>query len=242
MILFLTIIMAALLAGFIQGVTGFGAGIVLMSVLPYLLLLPKAAALTNAVAVSLTIIMVYHYRKYIRFKLIVWPTLFYIVGSSLAIHLSKSLDINFLKIIFAIFLIALVFYFSTFSQKITISANFLSMFLCGFVSGICDGLFAIGGPLMVLFFLAVTENQRDYLANLQVVFLISGSYNLIFRAAQGILTLDLLLLSLVGIAAIIIGLLIANRIVDRLDAKMLQQMTYLLIAVSGAITLITTLF
>lgn len=152
MILLVTIMIAALLAGFIQGVIGFGAGIVLMSVLPYFLLLPKAAALTNTVAVSLTIIMVYHYRNYIKLKLIIWPTLFYILGSTIAIRLSKNLDISFLKIIFAIFLICLALYFWKFSQKISISANFMSMFLCGFVSGVCDGLFAIGGPLMVLFF------------------------------------------------------------------------------------------
>lgn len=48
MILLVTIMIAALLAGFIQGVIGFGAGIVLMSVLPYFLLLPKAAALTKS--------------------------------------------------------------------------------------------------------------------------------------------------------------------------------------------------
>lgn len=117
MILLVTIMIAALLAGFIQGVIGFGAGIVLMSVLPYFLLLPKAAALTNTVAVSLTIIMVYHYRNYIKLKLIIWPTLFYILGSTIAIRLSKNLDISFLKIIFAIFLICLACTFGSFHRK-----------------------------------------------------------------------------------------------------------------------------
>lgn len=55
------------------------------------------------------------------------------------------------------------------------------------------------------------------------------------------MTLDLLPLSIAGIIAILMGLFVANRVVDRLDTKLLQNLTYLLIGFSGALTLITTL-
>ncbi len=241
MTLLIIVLITAFFAGLIQGVTGFGAGIVMMSAIPYVINLPKAAAITNAVAVVLTIIMAYQYRNQIKLKLLLAPTLFYIIGSTLAIHLSKGYDSRFLKIIFAVFLIGLALYFWKFAEKVSIKANFLTMFLCGVVSGICDGLFAIGGPLMVLFFLAVTDSQEEYLANLQTVFLISGLYNLFFRAIQGILTVDLLPLIVLGIISIIIGLVIANRIMHHIKPTQIKLMTYALIGISGLFTLMTTI-
>lgn len=80
------------------------------------------------------------------------------------------------------------------------------MFLCGFVSGVCDGLFGIGGPLMVLFFLALTNSKDEYLGTISLFFLIVCSYNLIFRIVHGIFTLQLLPYALLSLIMVFVGL------------------------------------
>ena len=237
--LLVTALLAALLAGVIQGVTGFGAGIVMMSILPYVTELTSAAAMTALISIVLTSLMVWRYRASLNLKVALLPTLFYIAGSTLAIRTVQGIDITMLKLVFGVFLIALALYFA-FAKSVSLAPNLVTMFVCGFVSGLCDGFFSVGGPLMVLFFMAVTTTREEYLANLQVVFLVVAAYNTVLRAATGLFTADLVAPSLAGMAGIFLGLQLANRIADRIDDALVRNLTYLLIGVSGVITLVTT--
>lgn len=143
------IMVIAVVAGMIQGVTDFGLGIILLCFFPYLFMLNKSAALTNAITLCLAGIMCYQYRKSLGLSLIILPTAFYLMGSSLSIYLAPMLPIIPLKIGFAIFLILLSIYFLGYSSKVNIKATVLTMFICGFLSGICGGIIAISLGLLL---------------------------------------------------------------------------------------------
>ena len=72
----IAILISTLLAGFIQGVSGFGAGIVFMSVIPYFLSVISSAVISNFMSVFLNLLMTYHYRQAINKTIIVLPALF----------------------------------------------------------------------------------------------------------------------------------------------------------------------
>lgn len=55
----------------------------------------------------------------------------------------------------------------------------------------------------------------------------------IFRAVNGILAPELILPIAIGMAGILAGLKIANKIVDRLNPAMIQKLTYMLIGICG---------
>lgn len=240
--MYLILSLVAILAGLIQGVTGFGLGIVMMLVLPFMLPLASSAALANCVGLPLCLMMFLRYRKEVRYRHLLLPSVFYLMGSSLAILLAPLVDQQLLKIIFSLFLIGLAFYFVKFGSKVHLKANFVTMMVSGLISGVCDGLFGIGGPLMVLFYLSLLESKEAYLGTIQGLFLLVGLYNFAFRIYRGIFTLDLLGPALIGSLAVLVGLMIGNRIIDRLDSRLMSQLTYLLIGLSGLLTLLTTLF
>jgi len=235
------IAISALVAGFIQGISGFGAGMVSMCAVPYFLGVTSAAAVSSCMSLSLNALMTYRYRHSIRTKPIWLPALFFILGSTVSIYFSTGVDRKLLKLILGVFLIALAVYFIYFSRKIRINTNMLTMFTCGFLSGVSDGLFGIGGPLMVLFFLAATQSKKEYLGTISLFFLIVGTYNLGMRIYRGIITAELLPYVLVSLAAVIAGLKIGNRVVDSIDETRLRKMVYALIGVSGLLTFATSL-
>ncbi len=239
--LYLSIIFSCIIAGVIQGVSGFGAGIVFMSVVPFFLSLLSSAAISNVMGLVLNILMVYRYRHHIQKEHILIPSLFFIIGSTLSIYGSTYIDLSYLKILFGLFLIILAIYFYFFSEKTKIQANLLTMFLCGFISGVCDGLFGVGGPLMVLFFLALTTRKEDYLGTISTFFFIVCTFNLGLRIYRGLLTIDLLPYSLCAVLFVLIGLFLGNKIVDRVNDQKLKQITYLLIGISGMLTFVTSL-
>lgn len=57
---------AALMAGFVQGVTGFGSGIIMMIFLPYLLPINQSAGVSTLTMIVANIMVVWHYRKYLK--------------------------------------------------------------------------------------------------------------------------------------------------------------------------------
>lgn len=239
--LYVAIIISTLLAGFIQGVSGFGAGIVFMSIIPYFLSVISSATISNCMSVFLNVMMTYYYRKSIKMNLLLVPSIFFILGGTISILFVTKINTDFLKLFLGIFLIVLAVYFILFSNKIKIKANILTMFICGFISGICDGLFGIGGPLMVLFFLSLTHSKEEYLGTISMFFLIVCTYNMILRIFRGIFTISLLPYAILSIFMVFIGLQIGNRVVCKIDDQLLKKLTYVLIGVSGFITFVTAL-
>ena len=236
--MYLIVGLAGLAAGLVQGMTGFGSGVVLMMVLPFLYSVPHAAAIVGGVLISLNTMMVYTYRKDIRLKNFLLPALLSMVFSGLVIHYSTLADPEFLKKLFGGFLVLLSIYYlfirkSTEMKRLSLVVSII--FIA--ISGVCDGLFSIGGPLMVLYFLSNTDSKEEYLGTIQGYFLVNCVYCTIVRVFQGILTTELVPAILCGAVGILIGGFIANRLVQKIDTAKLTKLIYIMIGVSGIINL-----
>lgn len=235
------VLVAGIVAGFVQGLTGFGMGIVLMCVLPYLMAeITGAAAVTGLVSAVAIGVQVMLLRAHLRPRLFVPPAVFYLCGSTLAILTVSYIPRDALAIIFSIFLIGLSAFFLSGRQP-ELRADVPTMFLCDFVSGLCDGYFSIGGPLMVMFFLAVTDDRDEYLANLQMVFCICATFNSALRAYRGLLSAEMVPMAALTLGGILAGFGLSSLASKRIDPGLVRKLTYVLIGLSGAITLVNTL-
>ena len=230
---------SALAAGLVQGVTGFGAGIVMMMFFPYFFALAQAAGVSVAIAVILCAMMFIKYREYVDLKKIIGPSVLYLAICSIMISFSTGLDQALMKKIFGIFLVILAVYY-LFLNKGT-SKKELSLpvsLFCVAVSATCDAWFGIGGPLMVLYFLTKTNDTKEYLGTIQTFFMINCIWNTGLRFIRGILTVSHIPMIAVGMAGIVIGGILANKLVDKLNADLLKKLTYVMIGISGLVNLL----
>lgn len=141
-------------AGLVQGVTGFGVGIIIMSMLPFCIGIADSVATQGVVTVGLSLLVAWQYRKDARLDRALLPTVFYICASGGAIWITAHTGIaasRSFNLIFGLLLIGLSLYFLRLAGRLHIRAGLPAMFVCGFGSGVLDGFFGIGGPLMVLF-------------------------------------------------------------------------------------------
>ena len=97
----------AFLGGIVQGVTGFGAGIVMMMVLPVFFLIPQAAGISTTIGLMLNSLMAYRYRKSINLKKAIIPSTLFLVVSSCSAYFAMYVNQVLIKKIFGAFLIAL---------------------------------------------------------------------------------------------------------------------------------------
>lgn len=109
--LFCYVFLPALAGGLIQGVTGFGAGVIMMMFLPFEFSIVQSAGLSCAISIVLSSIMVYGYRKNVNIRKIIIPAVLYLTISSISIMFAKFINQNVMKMILGIFLIVLAIYF-----------------------------------------------------------------------------------------------------------------------------------
>ena len=228
---FLPIIAAV--SGVLQSVTGFGSAILLMVFLPNFFDMLQAPAIASSITFGLSSTMAWKFRKELNWKLVLLPAVCYEIGSIIVLNIAAGLDLHLLGLAFGIFLILLALYFLLFSSRVTVSATPVSASLCSFFSGICSGLFGIGGPLLAMYFLAATQRKQQYAANLQFVFALTTSINLIIRIQKGFYTLSFLPVTIIGFLGITVGKQIGLRILDKINISLLRRLVYALVGISG---------
>lgn len=229
----------AFLAGIVQGVTGFGGGIIMMLGLPFFFALPQGAGISSAVVGVLCALMAWRYRKEISLRKALLPCLLYIPLCSVAVRFSTAVNPAVIRRVFGAFLLALAAYYLFFNKaREKRRMRPWAGALCVALSAVCDGLFGIGGPPMVLYYLSATDSTREYLGTLQLFFLVNAIYITGFRFVEGVLLPEHLPCIALGAAGILAGMFLANRLVDRLNADLVRRLTYLMIGVSGIINLI----
>lgn len=229
------------MAGFLQSITGFGGGIVIMVFLPQMLSMNLAPAVSGTCCTPLAWSIALKYWKHCNYKKIIWPVIFYISASTLAIKASTMLNMNALKPVFGIFLILLAIYFSFFSNTVKVKGTMLTAFICSVASGILGGFFGIGGPFLVLYFLAVTDSKEEYLGTINGVFALTTVSQFITRIITGIITVNEIPIIAAGIVGILLGSQLGGRVVSKLDGNKMKKMIYAFLGVAGMITVVSSL-
>lgn len=234
----LIFLLTTMIAGVIQGLTGFGAGIVMMMCLPMIFQLTASAGISVCISIVLLISMVYTYKKYINLKLIIVPIVIFLSVITMTINLSTTFDPTIMKKIFGVFLIILSIYYIFFNRNRAQKLSIPVSLFCIMVSAICDGLFGIGGPLMVLYFMSMTESIQEYLGTIQCFFLINCIYTTTLRIFKGILLTQHISIIIIGMIGIAIGGQLSKRLISYLDVDLVKKLTYLMIGISGFINIL----
>jgi len=228
-------IFAAMMAGFVQGVTGFGSGIVMMIFLPHLLPINQSAGVSTLTMLVANAMVVWRYREAIQWKKLVTPFLIYISIAVCSLYGSEYLAAGHLKLLLGLLLIVLSLYYTLMNVRSIMikTIPIYVMILFAVISGFFNGMFGIGGPLMALYFLTISDSKENYLASIQTFFLVDTILMTSLRFASGILNLGSLKFVLVGIIGAIIGTILANRLVKHLNIKVMTLSIYVFIGLSG---------
>lgn len=239
--MYLCVAAPALAAGLVQGVTGFGAGILLMMFYPFVFPMMQSSAMSQLLCTFLCVSIVWRYRRYVRFRMCILPLVFYFPVYLGAMRIAMGLDMDGLKPVLGIFLILLALYFILGAGKIRITANPGTAFVCAALAGIIDAFFGIGGPTMVIYFMAVLKEKREYLGTIQLFFMMTNLYGTAVRTLSGQLTPDLMLPLAAGAAALLAGAYAGSKVVDRIDIGKMKLLVYGFIGFAGVVTVVTAI-
>lgn len=233
------IIITSFFASFIQRVTGFGYGIVFMTVAPYLMpSYGEATALSGMLAIVCALITGIRMFRDVPWRKITVILLTFLVVSFFAVMLVARLDNRLLKHILGAILILVSMYFFFVNGKIHMEPSTAAQIGMGAVSGAMGGLFGMQGPPAVIYFISCTDRKEEYMGMTQWYFIIGNIAMTVYRAGNGFLTPVVGRAWLIGIPAVILGLLLGSHVYKRLPIGTIRKSVYLFICIAGIATLL----
>lgn len=223
----LIVILSILFIGsFLQGTSGFGFGLFCMGLLPFFLSLKNSTLLVLALTVVISLSIVVKLKKYILIKDLFFILSFALAGRILSFYfLDRFGDLNILKILLGIILIASVFYLNINKSEAVVRSfdKIYYAMIIGLVGGFIGGVFAVGGPFFVLYFLMRYSEKNTYNANLQITFVVMNAFSTTLHGLNGDFNNTLWLYFILGIVIVLIGVNLGFRCFRYLPNKMIKK-------------------
>lgn len=237
----LEIFLLAVGASFVQRTTGFGFGIFIMTLLPFLMpSYGEATTLSGLLALTTSAMISIRMRKYITWKRLFPILITFIIISAAAICMLARIHDNTLRKILGIILMITALYFAFFSRRIKLKTTLPYQIGAGTISGIMGGLFGMQGPPAVLYFISSEPDKNSYMAMVQTYFLIGNAMMTIVRASNGFLTATVGRCYAFCIAAVIIGSLLGSWTFKHIPGRIFPYVVYSYIGISGLIIFLTS--
>lgn len=232
------IVFFAFMASFIQRVTGFGFGIVFMTVAPFVMpSYGEATALSGMLAIVCALGTGIRMVRYLPWRKLVGILLTFLVVSYFAVKMVAHIDSHTLKHVLGGILILVAAYFYFLNGKIRMKPTVPVQVSMGTVSGLMGGLFGMQGPPAVLYFISCTARKEEYMALTQWYFIVGNIAMTLYRAGNGFLTTSVAHTWLIGVTAVLMGLLLGSKVYDRLSVSTLRKVVYIFIGVAGIVAL-----
>lgn len=231
----------AFCASYIQSVTGFGFGIFSMIFLPRLLQYTEANVLSSMLSGLTSLSVMLQTRRQINWKNLLFPVSGCLVATWVAVSFIKTQKNDTLTLLLGVALFALSMYFFFFSQKIKIRPTWYAGLLAGILSGLMGGMFSIGGPPVVIYFMQSEEDPQHYFSTISCYFVFSGSISIVSKAFAGFITLPVMIGLAFGLVGMLIGSYVGKRTREKTNPKAIKKAVYGFMAVSGIVNIVTSL-
>ncbi|WP_158737423.1 sulfite exporter TauE/SafE family protein [Alteribacillus sp. YIM 98480] len=224
------------LGSFLQGASGFGFGLFAMSFLPFLFTLKDSTLLVVSLALvtSLSIfIKVYKHIHYRKLFFLLSAASLGRVGAFFILHHFGEMDI--LKKVLGFVLIGMVIYILMQKQKdeTVEKDNVIFPIILGFVGGLIGGVFVVGGPFFVFYFMVACRDKYAYSANLQATFVVTSIVTVVMHGVSGDFSSEFLLYFLVGFVSVLAGTRLGMHWFDRLSQVHIKRIASFIVALAG---------
>ncbi|CUA82944.1 sulfite exporter TauE/SafE family protein [Pseudidiomarina woesei] len=231
---YLIIIAIMFLGACLQGITGFGSGLIAVPLLTLLLPLTVITPTLSVVNFVMATYLAWALRHHVRFKQ--WRALLLsgIIGTLMGNYLLAYMRLDWLQMAMAImiFLVAVLFWFGL-QWRHQSGAPLQTM--TGLLAGFSNGALTLGGPPVVLFLTGNGLERLAFRATLTVFFWALAVTNIISFGVQGRYQLEQLTLLASLLVGAISGAWLGHKVSGYLSELLFRKISLILVMVASAI-------
>jgi uncharacterized protein len=236
----LLICLIALLAGFTQGLSGFGSVLVALPLLALFMDFNTAVPLVSTWGMTINLILVVQLRPHLRLQHIGPLTVAALPGIPLGVYILTHVAVRVLELLLGGLLVVFSLYFLWSGGK-TRQLSRGWAYVAGFSSGILGGSLASSGPPVIVYTALQAWPKEEIKSTLTGYFFLSGLVIIAVQTISGLFTPEVLNLSLFSIPFIVLGVFLGSAIYYRLATARYRQIVVGLITILGLLTLIKAL-
>ena len=229
---------AVFAGGFTQSVSGFGFGLVIMSVLPFAIGVPGSVAVVATLGFTVNVLVLSRVWRDLRWRGVVPLLIGAALGVPLGVWVLVSVDRGTVMGVLGGVLVVYSLWQLSPWRAAPRSLSVLWGLPAGFISGLFSGAFSTAGPPLVLYTTLTTWTKDTIKAALQVFFIGTGVVQVTLYALEGVLTVETLWLDLAGLPALGLGVFLGARVSDRIDQVAFRRLILVMLLVIGVIYLV----
>ncbi len=223
-------------AAFVQRVCGFGFGVFIMTMLPFLCpSYGEATALSGLLAATQSLYVLLFMWRLVDWRKLVIILISCTLFSYIGVHFLSLATDSFLNVLLGIVLILLSLFFLFVSPRIKVRPTKSLQVSMGALSGLMGGFFGMHGPPAVIYFLAVENDKNRYMALCQAYFLLTNCIMTFFRFRSGFLTEFVGRSWLYSCVGVVIGSILGKKLFDYLPTNTIRRVIYIYMIFSGIV-------
>lgn len=232
----IAIFFIVLAAAFLQGMTGFGFGLIAIPLLGFFLSIKTSVPLMSLLAVIISLYLSVRLRKNIQLKCAFTLMPAGMTGIPLGIYALQHAPAQGLSIVVGV--ITVLFTGHQFLTRPTPrnSGKPLTI-LAGFCSGLLGGSLGVGGPPVIIYTALQSWTKEQAKATLASFFALSGLLVISLQAASGMITNEVLHLYALSLPALLVGIFLGAKAYKHLSDRGYRQLTLSLVFLLGCMML-----
>ncbi len=232
---------ALLFGSFVFSSAGFGIAI---AGSPFMLMTmdPKTIVVViNTVSLPLFVMIILQNRSYIDYRAMISPSVAGIAGVPFGLIFFTKVSSTLLGIIISILIITLALYTIIFRDK-TIKLNSFKFSLIAFINSATLVSTGVGGALMAIAVISKGWRKNSIRGSLSLFYLLVEGLAVIGYIITDQYNKDIWLLSSIGIIPVILGFLMASKVISRVKDESHRRYLLTIIICAGSIPLLRETF
>lgn len=227
-----------LLAGFVQGITGFGAGLLAMPLLLFFMEARVAVPLSMLNGLLITAFLSLQLRRHLEWRKILPMCIGCLPGIYVGAVILRKADDAVIRILLGCILIVYGWYGLLARPRPRRMSRWWS-YIAGFGSGAIGTAFATGGPPAIIYTTLTGWDKDTIKATLSGFFFVTGTWMALAHAMAGLTTATVLQHLGGSAVAVLIGVWTGSRIYRRIGRREYIRMVLLLLMGMGVMMIVT---
>ena len=227
-----------LFAAFVQGLSGFGFTLVMMSFVTIFLPVDESAVIVTILVMPLVFVNLIMLRKHVNFKRVLPVLITMLIGLPIGILGLVRLSEGVLLLSLGVFVIITVVINEITVRGKTRNLGVPAAAAAGLLSGMFGGAFAVSGPPIALYFTMTVEEKRELKASMLFIMMVQIALRLMILILAGLAGPDLAKTCLILAVPLAAGAFAGLGLFNRAPSALIRRIVQILLVVSSTLLII----
>lgn len=232
----IAIVSIVLVAAFVQGLTGFGFGLIALPLLGFFLNIKTSIPLMVLLAIIISFYLSIRLRKHIDLKCIATLMLATLPGIPLGVYMLKEVSPQTLSIVLGVIMIGFTSHQLVVRPKPVHLGGAVTA-LAGFACGVLSASIGAGGPPVIIYTAIQPWPKDKAKATLAFYFTVSGLVVILSHALSGMITREVMSLYAMSLPTLVLGIYLGTQAYKRISDHGYRRLAFGLVFLLGCMLL-----